>query len=224
MTLQKSRLQENRMANFAYEPVSMPASRVSSKPDASGPTGANQLIGPVERERGERYPTWLYTTRPQFRLLGRPLTALDTSRLQGWPSRFGCQHAWATRTIRHHPPDVSSLGPPRKSSITVNLSLTRHLSSTETRARRHKETSIRNRSFRIGKPSRKPGRNPFTATSLATTGQITSVESWRIPHRSQSREDGAEGSKPAKTFWQCRKRVVGSCYCSRRRETATARE
>lgn len=29
MTLQKSRLQENRMSNFAYEPVSMPASRVS---------------------------------------------------------------------------------------------------------------------------------------------------------------------------------------------------
>ena len=28
MTLQKSRLQENRMANFAYEPVSMPPSRV----------------------------------------------------------------------------------------------------------------------------------------------------------------------------------------------------
>ena len=30
MTLQKSRLQENRMANFAYEPVSMPPSRVCS--------------------------------------------------------------------------------------------------------------------------------------------------------------------------------------------------
>lgn len=30
MTLQKSRLQESRMSNFAYEPVSMPASRVSS--------------------------------------------------------------------------------------------------------------------------------------------------------------------------------------------------
>lgn len=28
MSLQKSRLQENRMANFAYEPVSMPPSRV----------------------------------------------------------------------------------------------------------------------------------------------------------------------------------------------------
>jgi hypothetical protein len=28
MTLQKSRLQENRMSNFAYEPVSMPPSRV----------------------------------------------------------------------------------------------------------------------------------------------------------------------------------------------------
>lgn len=28
MTLQKSRLQESRMANFAYEPVSMPPSRV----------------------------------------------------------------------------------------------------------------------------------------------------------------------------------------------------
>lgn len=28
MTLQKSKLQENRMTNFAYEPVSMPASRV----------------------------------------------------------------------------------------------------------------------------------------------------------------------------------------------------
>jgi hypothetical protein len=30
MTLQKSRLQENRMANFAYEPVSMPPSRVGA--------------------------------------------------------------------------------------------------------------------------------------------------------------------------------------------------
>jgi hypothetical protein len=30
MTLQKSRLQESRMANFAYEPVSMPTSRVGS--------------------------------------------------------------------------------------------------------------------------------------------------------------------------------------------------
>lgn len=29
MTLQKSRLQETRMANFTYEPVSLPASRVS---------------------------------------------------------------------------------------------------------------------------------------------------------------------------------------------------
>ena len=29
MTLQKSKIQESRMANFAYEPVSMPASRVS---------------------------------------------------------------------------------------------------------------------------------------------------------------------------------------------------
>ena len=29
MTLQKSRLQESRMSNFAYEPVSMPPSRVS---------------------------------------------------------------------------------------------------------------------------------------------------------------------------------------------------
>ena len=29
MSLQKSRLQENRMANFAYETVSMPPSRVS---------------------------------------------------------------------------------------------------------------------------------------------------------------------------------------------------
>ena len=28
MTLQKSRLQESRMANFTYEPVSLPASRV----------------------------------------------------------------------------------------------------------------------------------------------------------------------------------------------------
>lgn len=28
MTLQKSRIQESRMANFAYEPVSMPPSRV----------------------------------------------------------------------------------------------------------------------------------------------------------------------------------------------------
>lgn len=28
MTLQKSRLQEQRMSNFAYEPVSMPPSRV----------------------------------------------------------------------------------------------------------------------------------------------------------------------------------------------------
>ena len=32
MTLQKSRLQENRMSNFAYEPVSMPASRVQFSP------------------------------------------------------------------------------------------------------------------------------------------------------------------------------------------------
>lgn len=30
MTLQKSRLQESRMANFTYEPVSLPASRVGS--------------------------------------------------------------------------------------------------------------------------------------------------------------------------------------------------
>lgn len=30
MTLQKSRLQETRMANFTYEPISLPASRVSS--------------------------------------------------------------------------------------------------------------------------------------------------------------------------------------------------
>lgn len=30
ITLQKSRLQESRMANFAYEPVSMPPSRVDS--------------------------------------------------------------------------------------------------------------------------------------------------------------------------------------------------
>lgn len=30
MTLQKSRLQESRMANFTYEPVSLPASRVSN--------------------------------------------------------------------------------------------------------------------------------------------------------------------------------------------------
>jgi hypothetical protein len=29
MTLQKSRLQESRMANFTYEPISLPASRVS---------------------------------------------------------------------------------------------------------------------------------------------------------------------------------------------------
>jgi hypothetical protein len=29
MTLQKSRLQETRMANFTYEPISLPASRVS---------------------------------------------------------------------------------------------------------------------------------------------------------------------------------------------------
>ena len=32
MTLQKSRIQESRMAGFAYEPVSMPASRVSPLP------------------------------------------------------------------------------------------------------------------------------------------------------------------------------------------------
>lgn len=30
VTLQKSRIQENRMNNFAYEPYSMPASRVRS--------------------------------------------------------------------------------------------------------------------------------------------------------------------------------------------------
>ena len=32
MTLQKSRIQENRMSNFAYEPVSMPPSRVRKIP------------------------------------------------------------------------------------------------------------------------------------------------------------------------------------------------
>ncbi|RVX70685.1 hypothetical protein B0A52_05335 [Exophiala mesophila] len=44
MTLQKSRLQENRMANFAYEPVSMPASRVHSREsEASGtPRGSTR--------------------------------------------------------------------------------------------------------------------------------------------------------------------------------------
>ena len=31
MTLQKSRIQESRMSNFAYEPVSLPASRVSQR-------------------------------------------------------------------------------------------------------------------------------------------------------------------------------------------------
>jgi hypothetical protein len=36
MTLQKSRIQENRMANFAYEPVSMPPSRVCSPNSADG--------------------------------------------------------------------------------------------------------------------------------------------------------------------------------------------
>lgn len=39
MTLQKSRLQESRMANFTYEPVSLPASRVSdtAMPRFQGP-------------------------------------------------------------------------------------------------------------------------------------------------------------------------------------------
>src|SRR5256714_15567382 len=32
MTLQKSKLQESRMSNFQFEPVSLPASRVSSSP------------------------------------------------------------------------------------------------------------------------------------------------------------------------------------------------
>jgi hypothetical protein len=39
MTLQKSRLQESRMANFTYEPVSLPASRVSG-------TSIKELQGP----------------------------------------------------------------------------------------------------------------------------------------------------------------------------------
>lgn len=37
MTLQKSKLQESRMSNFQFEPVSLPASRVSSSSIALGP-------------------------------------------------------------------------------------------------------------------------------------------------------------------------------------------
>ncbi|KAK5456281.1 Nitrogen permease reactivator protein [Exophiala xenobiotica] len=45
MSLQKSRLQENRMANFAYEPVSMPPSRVPSR-DSDAPGTPRGSIRP----------------------------------------------------------------------------------------------------------------------------------------------------------------------------------
>jgi hypothetical protein len=43
MTLQKSKLQESRMSNFQFEPVSLPASRVSSSPTA-WPRLANMIL------------------------------------------------------------------------------------------------------------------------------------------------------------------------------------
>lgn len=47
MTLQKSRLQESRMANFSYEPVSLPASRVSDLEMHITDSGCSRLIKPM---------------------------------------------------------------------------------------------------------------------------------------------------------------------------------
>lgn len=50
MSLQKSRIQESRMSNFAYEPVSMPPSRVSMPSIVQFVLGIDRQIGAFKRE------------------------------------------------------------------------------------------------------------------------------------------------------------------------------
>jgi hypothetical protein len=50
MTLQKSRIQESRMANFAYEPVSMPPSRVRAVIFPSTHLQTNAVTANFERK------------------------------------------------------------------------------------------------------------------------------------------------------------------------------
>lgn len=50
MSLQKSRIQESRMSNFAYEPVSMPPSRVRMPSIVQFVLGIDRQIGAFKRE------------------------------------------------------------------------------------------------------------------------------------------------------------------------------
>jgi hypothetical protein len=50
MTLQKSRIQESRLANFAYEPVSMPPSRVRGFHFGSAALQSNTITANFERK------------------------------------------------------------------------------------------------------------------------------------------------------------------------------
>lgn len=83
MTLQKSRLQENRMANFAYETVSMPPSRVRVVLQVSS-SQLTRKIGTVEGKRRPRDTTGINTTWPRVRLLSVPIPSLNTTWLERW--------------------------------------------------------------------------------------------------------------------------------------------